>query len=92
MTRAVAIEAAPFDIRVNAVCPAAMPTNFGVADPSQAFQDRPEEVLAKMGQHHPLGRYIDPADIAEAAAFLASDRARNITGVLLPVDGGYTAR
>lgn len=92
MTRAVAIEAAPFDIRVNAVCPAAMPTNFGVADPAQAFSEKPEQLLAGMAQMHPLGRYIDPADVAEAAAFLASDRAHNITGVMLPVDGGYTAR
>ena len=92
MTRAVAIEAAPFDIRVNAISPAAMPTNFGVADPSLAFQEKPEQLLAGMAQMHPLGRYIDAIDVAEAAAFLASDRARNITGVVLPVDGGYTAR
>lgn len=92
MTRAVAMEAAPFDIRVNAVCPAAMPTNFGVADPSEAFQPRPEEMLEAMAAMQPLGRYIDPADVAAAAAFLASDFARNITGVLLPVDGGYIAR
>jgi NAD(P)-dependent dehydrogenase (short-subunit alcohol dehydrogenase family) len=92
MTRAVAIEAAPFDIRVNAICPAAMPTNFGVTDPSLAFQERSPQALAAMSQLQPLGRYIDPADIGEAAAFLASDRAHNITGVMLPVDGGYTAR
>ena len=93
MTRAVAVEAAPFDIRVNAICPAAMPTtNFGVHDPSQAFRRKPDEFIAGAGQFHPLGRIITPEDCAEAAAFLASDRARNITGVLLPVDGGYTAR
>jgi NAD(P)-dependent dehydrogenase (short-subunit alcohol dehydrogenase family) len=93
MTRAVAIEAAPFDIRVNAICPGAMPTtNFGVHDPSQAFQEKPEQLLAGAGQLHPLGRVVTPEDCAEAAAFLASDRARNITGVMLPVDGGYTAR
>jgi len=93
MTRAVAIEAAPFDIRVNAICPAAMPTtNFGVHDPSQAFQQKPDEMVSAAGQLHPLGRPILPEDCADAAAFLASDRARNITGVLLPIDGGYTAR
>jgi NAD(P)-dependent dehydrogenase (short-subunit alcohol dehydrogenase family) len=93
MTRTVAIEAAPFDIRVNAICPAAMPTtNFGVADPAKAFQEKPEQFITGAGQFHPLGRIITPEDCAEAAAFLASDRARNITGVFLPVDGGYTAR
>ena len=92
MTRAVAIEAAPFDIRVNAVCPAAMATNFGVADPTQAFQEKPAQLLEMMGSLQPLGRVIPPEDVAEAAVFLASDRARNITGVLLPVDGGYLAR
>ena len=41
---------------------------------------------------HPLGKPITAEDCAEAAVFLASDRAANITGVLLPVDGGYVAR
>jgi NAD(P)-dependent dehydrogenase (short-subunit alcohol dehydrogenase family) len=93
MTRAVAIEAAPFGIRVNAICPAAMPaTNFGVYDPQLAFQEKPEERLQGAAAFHPLGRYITAEDCAGAAAFLASDLARNITGVLLPVDGGYTAQ
>jgi NAD(P)-dependent dehydrogenase (short-subunit alcohol dehydrogenase family) len=93
MTRAVAIEAAPFGIRVNAICPGAMPTtNFGVSDASQAFKAKSDEMLSTVGQIHPLGRAVLPEDCAEAACFLASDRARNITGVLLPIDGGYTAR
>jgi enoyl-[acyl-carrier-protein] reductase (NADH) len=41
---------------------------------------------------HPLGRPITAEDCAAAAVFLASDGARNITGVLLPIDGGYVAR
>jgi NAD(P)-dependent dehydrogenase (short-subunit alcohol dehydrogenase family) len=93
MTRAVAVEAAPFDIRVNAICPGAMPgTNFGVHDPDQAFQEKPAELLELAGGLHPLGRVVTAEDCAEAALFLASDRARNITGVLFPVDGGYLAR
>ena len=93
MTRAVAIEAAPFDIRVNAICPGAMPgTNFGVHDPTQAFEEKPAELLEMAGSLHPLGRVVTAEDCAEAALFLASDRARNITGVLFPVDGGYLAR
>jgi enoyl-[acyl-carrier-protein] reductase (NADH) len=45
-----------------------------------------------VGSMHPLGRPITAEDSAEAALFLASDMASNITGVLLPVDGGYVAR
>jgi NAD(P)-dependent dehydrogenase (short-subunit alcohol dehydrogenase family) len=93
LTRAVAIEGAPFGIRANAICPAAMPaTGFMVAgglDPS--MRDNPE-VVKSVGAQHPLGRPITPEDCAEAAVYLVSDRARNVTGVLFPVDGGYVAR
>jgi NAD(P)-dependent dehydrogenase (short-subunit alcohol dehydrogenase family) len=93
LTRAVAIEGAPFGIRANAICPAAMPaTGFMVAgglDPS--MRDNPA-VAEKVGVQHPLGRPITPEDCAEAAVYLVSDRARNVTGVLFPVDGGYVAR
>ena len=93
LTKAVAIEAAPFGIRVNAICPAAMPfTGFMAA----GGVDLPEEALAQVaesvGAGHPLGRPITAEDCAEAIAFLASERAANLTGVLLPVDGGYVAR
>jgi NAD(P)-dependent dehydrogenase (short-subunit alcohol dehydrogenase family) len=93
MTRAVAIECAPDNIRINAICPAGMPaTNFGVHDTSQAFAEKPAEHLAMVGGMHPLGKPISPEDCAAAALFLASDLSSNITGVLLPVDGGFTAR
>jgi NAD(P)-dependent dehydrogenase (short-subunit alcohol dehydrogenase family) len=93
MTRAVAIEAAPFKIRVNAICPGAMPTtNFTVRDPDKAFQTKPAEQLEASSKFQPLGDYITPEDCAAAALFLASEAARNITGVMLPVDGGYVAR
>jgi len=93
LTRAVAIECAPHGIRANAICPAAMPyTNFAAA----GGMDRPaaemEQMAAQVGSTHPLGRPITAEDCAEAAVYLVSDRAANITGVLFPVDGGYVAR
>jgi len=93
LTRAVAVEAAPFDIRVNAICPAAMPlTGFMAAGGLQADDAQRTAIADKVGAQHPLGRAITAEDCAEAALYLVSDAARNITGVALPVDGGYVAR
>ncbi len=94
LTKAVAIEAAPFGIRVNAICPAGMPyTNFFAAGGLAALApEARQEVGERVGSGHPLGRPITAEDCAEAAVFLCSDEAANITGVLLPVDGGYVAR
>ena len=93
LTRAVAIECAPFDIRVNAICPAGMPyTNFAAAVGLEASGSELEQIAQHVGSMHPLGRPITAEDCAEAAVYLVSDRAANVTGVLLPVDGGYVAR
>lgn len=93
LTRAVAIEAAPFGIRVNAICPAGMPyTNFMAAGGRPVPAGSLDEVARQVGASHPLGRPITAEDCAEAAVYLVSDRAANVTGVLLPVDGGYVAR
>lgn len=93
LTKAVAIEAAPFGIRVNAICPAGMPfTNFMAAGGMDRSGVDIEQVAKHTGSMHPLGRPITAEDCAEAAVYLCSDRAANVTGVLLPVDGGYVAR
>jgi NAD(P)-dependent dehydrogenase (short-subunit alcohol dehydrogenase family) len=93
LTKAVAIEAAPFDIRVNAICPAGMPyTGFLSAGGLELDDAAKAKVGETVGAGHPLGRPITAEDCAEAAVFLCSDRAANITGILLPVDGGYVAR
>jgi NAD(P)-dependent dehydrogenase (short-subunit alcohol dehydrogenase family) len=91
LTRALAIEVAPHDIRVNCVCPGAIDTNFGRPD-DDAFRERSAAERDALGSYHPLGRVISPEDVAQAALFLASDLAANITGVPLPVDGGYLAQ
>jgi NAD(P)-dependent dehydrogenase (short-subunit alcohol dehydrogenase family) len=93
LTKGVAIECAPFDIRCNAICPGTMPlTNFILADAGKPFAAPPEEYVKYASTFQPNGRIITAEDCAAAALFLACDDARNITGVLLPVDGGYTAR
>ena len=93
LTRAVAVEGAPFGIRCNAICPAGMPfTNFMAAGGMDTSQLDLEAIGKQVGSSHPLGRPITAEDCAEVAAFLVSDRAHNITGVLVPVDGGYVAK
>jgi NAD(P)-dependent dehydrogenase (short-subunit alcohol dehydrogenase family) len=93
LTRAVAIEGAPFGIRANCICPGAMPTtNFLVSGQGQASQPMSPDQVAAIGALHPLGRAITPEDCANAALFLAGDASRNITGVAFPIDGGHLAR
>jgi len=93
LTRALAIEGAPHDIRVNAICPAGMPaTGFMAAGGLDPTMTAGPEMTERVAAQHPLGRVVTPEDCAEAILFLASDRASNITGVSLPVDGGYVAR
>ena len=93
LTRALAIEGAPHDIRVNAICPSGMPaTGFMVAGGMDPDTSAGPEFSARVAAQHPLGRAVTAEDCAEAILFLASDRARNITGVSVPVDGGYIAR
>jgi NAD(P)-dependent dehydrogenase (short-subunit alcohol dehydrogenase family) len=78
---------------VNCVCPAPIDTPM-----LDIFMGRPDveankhENLARMKQAVPLGRVRTPMEVAHAGLFLASDEASHITGVALPVDGGYTAR
>lgn len=93
LTRAVAIEGAPFGIRANAICPAAMPyTGFMAAGGMHATAEQLGAIAEQVGATHPLGKPITAEDCAEAAVYLVSDKASNVTGVLLPVDGGYVAR
>lgn len=86
LTRALALEWAADNIRVNAVAPTYVRTDL-----TAPIFSNPELLKTVMG-HTPLGRLPEPEDIAAAIVFLASDAARCITGVTLPVDSGYLAR
>jgi NAD(P)-dependent dehydrogenase (short-subunit alcohol dehydrogenase family) len=90
LTRQMAVDFGPHGVRVNALAPSFVITSINRAlfDRLQAEGAPWERLLAE----HPLGRLGEPSDVASAALFLASDEARWITGVVLPVDGGYTAR
>jgi len=86
LTRAAALDYAGKNIRVNAVAPGTMWT--GLVKQSQQFPDPPPGIAVLPGI--PLNRWGLARDIAAAALFLASDEAAYVTGVVLPVDGGYT--
>jgi len=93
MTKGVAIECAPLGIRCNAICPGTMPlTNFVLPDPDKPFETPSAEYLERAASYQPIGRFVTAEDCAAAALYLASDESRNVTGILLPVDGGYIAR
>jgi NAD(P)-dependent dehydrogenase (short-subunit alcohol dehydrogenase family) len=86
MTRIAALDYSAHNIRVNAIAPGTMWT--GLVEASKTHDEPPEgfPVLAGI----PMGRWGYARDIANAALFLASDDAAYVTGVVLPVDGGYS--
>ena len=87
LTKTMALDYAPRGIRVNAVCPAYVETDF---NRDHLASLRPTGGYDALLARHPLG-LGQPDDVAWAALYLASDEARWITGVALPVDGGVMA-
>ena len=83
MTRAMAVELSPKGIRVNAIAP-----GFIYSAMTEVALNNDHERKAKVFGRTPMGVMGQPEDIGEAAYFLASDAAKYITGVVLPVDGG----
>jgi NAD(P)-dependent dehydrogenase (short-subunit alcohol dehydrogenase family) len=81
LTRSIAIDVAQHGIRVNCLAPAHIPTEI-----NQNYDQR--RIIERM---QPLQRQGSPTDVANAALYLASDRSAQVTGIVLPVDGGTTA-
>jgi NAD(P)-dependent dehydrogenase (short-subunit alcohol dehydrogenase family) len=83
ITRVLAKELAPYGIRANCIAP--------ITTDTPLLGAWPEEARAASASRIPLGRIIQPEEIAAAALFLASDDSAMITGIPLVIDGGFTA-
>lgn len=83
MTKAMAVELSPRGIRINCIAPGFIATDMS----AKALHSDPER-MQKVMSRTPLGYLGDPADIANAALYLANGEANYVTGVILPVDGG----
>ena len=91
MTRNLALDLAPYGIRVNCVCPATILTRASYDHMERVGQSL-DNFIAEQSPMHMLGRVGQPREVAYPIVFLASDEASFITGTHLMVDGGYTAR
>ena len=93
LTHQIALENAKYNIRANAILPGLMNTPMAIEGISEARGIPREELIRRRDKSVPLGAKMGTAwDVAHAALFLASDEARFITAVMLPVDGGQSAR
>jgi len=87
MSRDLAVDLAEHGIRVNCVCPGAIDTPLTAILKGKALLP----IRRQMEKHHLMHRFGRPEEIANAILFLASDEASFVTGLIMPVDGGYTA-
>jgi NAD(P)-dependent dehydrogenase (short-subunit alcohol dehydrogenase family) len=86
LTKAAALEFAKSKIRINVVCPAVIETAM-----FERFAGDKPELRERLTGAHPIGRIGTPEEIADAVVWLCSEKSSFVTGVALPLDGGYTA-
>lgn len=92
LTKTAAMEFGPQGLRVNAVCPAPIETRMMRSLEEGMSPDDPTAVHDMIAGQNPMGRYGEPAEVADVLAWLASDAAGYVNGVALPIDGGARAR
>lgn len=97
LTRAAALDFAPFQVRVNAICPGSVRDDADVegrmlSEIARSLSVPVDEHEETFVQAQPMNALIEPDDIASAAVWLACDGSRRVTGSVLTVDGGFTAR
>ena len=92
MTRALALTLAGDKIRVNCICPGMVDTPMRLGFMGPGTPEEKEKTCELYLKGVPMGRMAQPDEIAYAALFLVSDEASYITGIALPIDGGFTAR
>ena len=85
LTRSMALDYAEDNIRVNCICPGFVET------PLVAGVIKTPEEYSDLADRHPMRRLAQPEEIAYGALYLASDESAFVTGIALPIDGGYTA-
>ena len=91
LTRALALELAPRKITVNAICPGWVETDMarkGIADGAARQEVSLEEFRQQAEERIPLGRFIEPSEVARLALFLVSESGSGITGQAINLDGG----
>lgn len=91
LTRTFAQDLAPHSIRVNSIHPTGVGTPMIMNDLTERYMEARPVLAERMANLLPVP-YVDPGDVSNAVLFLASESARYITGVALPVDAGYLAK
>jgi NAD(P)-dependent dehydrogenase (short-subunit alcohol dehydrogenase family) len=91
LSKAAALEYAEQGVRVNSICPSYTITPMVEKDLFEDTLGNDEELIAAARANHPIGRFAQPEEIAEAVVWLLCDKSSYVTGTALSVDGGYTA-